>query len=511
MEDGFVKEPAVVTRENFLPGSVSLKDLELIKLTDGVRLHESVKAELEAYAVQNDVPLVKPFILIIARDTKHAAEISSLIRSADFFDGRYADKLIQVDSTAREDETIARLLQVEKTYEPTEIVVHVNMLKEGWDVTNLYTIVPLRPANARVLIEQSIGRGLRLPYGARTGVTAIDRLNIVAHDRFQEIIDEARKPNSRIRLQTVILEDDFEQNRSRTIISRPALDFQLGFAEPQPSGFVNFEPLFKQSELAAARLVHDAVHNLGDDPLLLPDIAALRRPEIQERLAANILPELDASVRRDDVARIVAQTVKSTIDLTIGIPQISIAPAGGSSRALKPFQLDRSNLSFPPPVEDLWIAHLRTGQTDRIAATYGQSDRKERYEDRILTHLIAHDDIAYEDGPDVLYDLAAQAVHHLQSYLDDEAVGRVTWVHGSEIASDIRRQILEHAVPFRQDVYVANVASGFSPSSDCLYGRRRSGSNRFQAAAIRQAQDERVYFLRLLALSLSLAEVSLRP
>lgn len=58
---------------------------------------------------------------------------------------------------------IEKLLAVESENEPTEIVIHVNMLKEGWDVTNLYTIVPLRAANARTLIEQSIGRGLRLP------------------------------------------------------------------------------------------------------------------------------------------------------------------------------------------------------------------------------------------------------------------------------------------------------------------------------------------------------------
>jgi len=51
---------------------------------------------------------------------------------------------------------------VEDPNNPTEIVVHVNMLKEGWDVTNLYTIVPLRAANSRTLVEQSIGRGLRL-------------------------------------------------------------------------------------------------------------------------------------------------------------------------------------------------------------------------------------------------------------------------------------------------------------------------------------------------------------
>ena len=46
---------------------------------------------------------------------------------------------------------VERLLKVEHTEEPTEIVIHVNMLKEGWDVTNLYTIVPLRAANASIL------------------------------------------------------------------------------------------------------------------------------------------------------------------------------------------------------------------------------------------------------------------------------------------------------------------------------------------------------------------------
>ena len=90
---------------------------------------------------------------------------------------------------------------------PTEIVIHVNMLKEGWDVTNLYTIVPLRAANSRTLVEQSIGRGLRLPYGKRTGVPDVDRLTIVSHDRFQEIVDHANDPNSIIRTGVVIGRD----------------------------------------------------------------------------------------------------------------------------------------------------------------------------------------------------------------------------------------------------------------------------------------------------------------
>ena len=128
--------------------------------------------------------MVKPFLLVIARDTTHAGQLLALLESDAFYEGRYRDKVIQVDSSrsgTEEEEMITRLLAVESVDEPTEIVIHVNMLKEGWDVTNLYTIVPLRAANARTLIEQSIGRGLRLPYSKRTGVAAVDRLNIVAH------------------------------------------------------------------------------------------------------------------------------------------------------------------------------------------------------------------------------------------------------------------------------------------------------------------------------------------
>ena len=167
MADGFVKEPAVVTRKNFQTTGMTPDAIELIKLQDGVRLHEQVKVELETFARETGNVIVKPFVLVIARDTTHAKQLMDLIQSDAFFEGRYKAKVIQVDSSktgAEEDQMIEDLLKVENNDSPTEIVIHVNMLKEGWDVTNLYTIVPLRAANARILIEQSIGRGLRLPY-----------------------------------------------------------------------------------------------------------------------------------------------------------------------------------------------------------------------------------------------------------------------------------------------------------------------------------------------------------
>ena len=61
MADGFVKEPAVVTRKNFNPASMSPEEIERLKLEDGVRLHEIVKVELETYARETDSPIVKPY------------------------------------------------------------------------------------------------------------------------------------------------------------------------------------------------------------------------------------------------------------------------------------------------------------------------------------------------------------------------------------------------------------------------------------------------------------------
>jgi len=200
LKDGYVKIPAVGTRRDFQHTQYSQADLEAIKLEDGIHHHEFVKVELENYARNHNARVVKPFMLVVAQDTTHAAEIRRFIQSNDFFGGRYKDRVIEVHSNLsgeESDESMQRLLAVEHD-ETTEIVIHVNKLKEGWDVTNLYTIVPLRASASEILTEQTIGRGLRLPYGKRTGVVAVDRLCIVAHDRFQEIVDRANQGDSLI-------------------------------------------------------------------------------------------------------------------------------------------------------------------------------------------------------------------------------------------------------------------------------------------------------------------------
>jgi len=198
IQDWYVKVPAVATRKNF-DNSLSDEDKDFLKLQDGIYIHENTKIDLEIYAQNRWVKPVKPFILISAIDQNHAQKLEDIIKSNRFFEWHYKDKVIKVISgwkADERDEAIKMLLSVESSENPVEIVIQVMMLKEWWDVNNLYTIVPLRASASETLTEQTLWRGLRLPYWKRTWDEAVDRLTIVAHGEYEKIVAIANDPES---------------------------------------------------------------------------------------------------------------------------------------------------------------------------------------------------------------------------------------------------------------------------------------------------------------------------
>jgi type III restriction enzyme len=481
MADGFVKEPAVVTQKNFDARQFTPTQLERIKLEDGIHLHEATKVELETYARQNECRKVKPFVLVIARDTTHAKELLDLIQSEKFFEGRYKDRAIQVDSSqtgAQEELMIEKLLKVEDPNEPTEIVIHVNMLKEGWDVNNLYTIVPLRAANARILIEQSIGRGLRLPYGVRTGVTAVDRLNIVAHDKFQEIVDEANKPDSAVRLTQVILDPAKDLQPTKTVIAQPTIMAKLTAAPaPATSGekpSKTAEPLFQTEQ---ERKIAEITVKVIQQHETLPQVNYLQKAEVQaaiikEVAATYVAPaqtELTGIVIKPDIAAIVAKATKLVIDQTIDIPRIVVVPTGDVTSGFNTFTLDCSSIHLQPVSRELLIQHLRTAKQEFLQNVSGQlvEARPENY---IVRALIDFDDISYDDHADLLYDLSGQLVKHLHSYLSAEDTINVLQYHQQQLAALIhsQMQLPEHRWE-KATGYKATVSKGFSALKENAY------------------------------------------
>lgn len=484
MDDGFVKEPAVVTQRNFNANQYSQQEVERIKLMDGIRLHEQTKVELMTYAKQSDLPLVKPFMLVIARDTTHAAELLEVMESDGFFDGRYAGKIIQVDSSrsgAAEEEMVQRLLAVESVDEPTEVVIHVNMLKEGWDVTNLYTIVPLRAANARTLIEQSIGRGLRLPYGKRTGVEPVDRLSIVAHDRFQEIVDEANNPENPLRLKELILDAPEDDTRMESVEVGSNLDSIIRGAAPSGSEGTTYSPpsdeklVFNgENEQRVAEVTLDVINSFKNRPDIVSSTSALLDDDVQNTIVEAVKERLTGeqqslleSEEQTNLVEVVAKTAKLVEQETIDIPKVAVIPKGEISYGYKPFTLDVSQLNLQPSERDIVIQNLHTNEQTTLTAQVGITES--RPENYIIHALIDFDDVSYDEHADLIYDLASQAVRHFQSYLgsEDEIIN-VLDTNRSLIANLIHAQMVEH---FWEDVseYEVEVHGGFTPLKPCAY------------------------------------------
>ncbi|MGQ9744640.1 MAG: hypothetical protein ACUVQV_01315 [Dissulfurimicrobium sp.] len=81
----------MVIRKDFNPADMSTEEIERLKLEDSIRLHESIRVELETYASGNPAtPTVKPFLLVIIRDMTHAGRLLQIIQSRPFFHGRSA-------------------------------------------------------------------------------------------------------------------------------------------------------------------------------------------------------------------------------------------------------------------------------------------------------------------------------------------------------------------------------------------------------------------------------------
>jgi type III restriction enzyme len=500
MTDGFVKEPAVATRENFNPKNYDDAGLERLKLEDGIRIHENTKVELEVYARENGKPIVKPFMLVIARDTGHADALMKAIEDEAFFECRYKGKVIQVHSKQsgeERDETVEQLINVEKSDNPTEIVIHVNMLKEGWDVTNLYTIVPLRAANSKTLVEQSIGRGLRLPYGKRTGVGAVDRLTIVSHDKFQDIVDYANSPDSVIRggLKVVYISDE----RSKVVIAEPEIMQRiqpLAVAEGKSEYKVEQPKLLFENpkEQEAAKATLDVIRREFEH---LPRSADLTKPEIQKQIVEKVKEiitpvqqELEGIAEAVNVAEVVAKTITLRNELSIDIPRITVQPVGDVTRGYREFNLNLAGIRLQPVDNEILIQELHRREQHRLMSGTGIVSEA-KLEDYLVRGLIDFNDICYDDHAGLLYKLAGKVVAHLRSYLKNEdEVLNVLQYHQQALVNLTHAQMQEHYEE-KAAAYEAHVSKGFTTLRPNNYSAPAGETERDFRAPVSDKQDIR--------------------
>lgn len=495
LTDGFIKQPAVATRENFNAAAFDESALERLKLEDGIRVHEETKVQLEVYARENDKKRVKPFMLVVAKDTEHANALMKSIESEDFFDGAYKGKVITVHSQTKgdeKDEVIEQLLTVEDPANPVEIVVHVNMLKEGWDVTNLYTIVPLRKADSRTLVEQSIGRGLRLPYGKRTGNEAVDRLTIVAHDKFQEIVDEANRGDS-ILVTGVIIGKDIPEKKSKVVEVVPtAVSMITGQTGTGSETFKQKTLFTDQREVDAAKTTLEVIQKEFER---LPRSADLMSPEVRQKIVERVkeitkaspvlIKEIDESLSDEELAEVVTKTTEVFVNMSIDIPRIVVVPTGERTCGYRDFDLDVASINQKPVDNDILIQTLRENKQYRLA--HLASEKEARMEDYLVRGLIDYNDISYDDDASLLYKLCGQLIAKLRSYLKtDNDVRNVLLAFNQTYVRLIHAQMQQHYFEDATD-YEVHISKGFETLKPSAF----NAPNNEEPRPFRQPVDEK--------------------
>ena len=142
----------------------------------------------------------KSILFIMTDDTKNCDEVAEYIKTS-FSDLRDAVLTIHTNKSGDISESVSskneedlillrkQANEIDSWESPFKVIVSVMMLKEGWDVKNVTTIVGLRPyaADSKILPEQTLGRGLRRMFFGRDDVE--EYVSVIGTPAFMEFVE----------------------------------------------------------------------------------------------------------------------------------------------------------------------------------------------------------------------------------------------------------------------------------------------------------------------------------
>src|SRR3989338_170158 len=146
----------------------------------------------------------KAVLFLMTDDTKNCDEVAEYLSNTyPEFQGKDSVLVIHTKNngeisesqTGKNKEELEKLRklsnEIDKTDNPYKAIISVLMLKEGWDVRNVTTIVGLRAysAQSNILPEQTLGRGLRRMY---FGQDVTEYVSVVGTDAFMNFVESIR-------------------------------------------------------------------------------------------------------------------------------------------------------------------------------------------------------------------------------------------------------------------------------------------------------------------------------
>lgn len=461
--EGYLKIPVVMGRSN--TAGYSQDDIEEMKIRDGLTLHENRKAVLREYCSNNSLDYVKPIVLIACKDTDHAKRIREKIDSDDFLKGKYKGKVIEVHSkqTGEEsEENVKLLLSIESATNPIEIVLHVYKLKEGWDVNNLFTIIPLNAAKSDILAMQTIGRGLRLPFGEQTGDDKIDTLDIVAHDHYRELVDEIK--NSDI-FRYHDLDTQTSEHTESVDVTASASDDQLSLFDDAlaAAGVKSFADIsnpktqheiyeeYKKNFMATQRKARTEENHVDDGQMTLFDLQSDSSTEKQATASAT--PDIPTTPPKTSKQKMMSEeefskSLSEYSSKAISVPKILVQTT--SEVHFKHFDVKRT-------ITDFEIAKAQIERYDAInqqllsvidAQILEVNDAMNTLACMLLDTI---SELSFDDA-DFVIDVVEQYLSQIDG--SEEEKRQIVRRYASMIVNDIRKQIYDHVDRKTEDIHL---------------------------------------------------------
>ena len=455
--EGYLKIPVVTGRSNL--AGYNKDDIEEMKIMDGLTLHEHRKAVLREYCNENSLDYVKPIVLIACKDTDHAKKIREMIDSDDFQGGKYKRKVIEVhskQSSEESEENIRLLLSIEKASNPVEIVLHVYKLKEGWDVNNLFTIIPLNAAKGDILVMQTIGRGLRLPFGEQTGNEEIDTLDIVAHDHYRELVDEIKNNDIfRCRFRCRDLDMAAAEPSEPVDVSANVDDTQLSlldaaftatsvksFADARnPKTQLEIYKEYLKNFMAAPRKNKSDTQSQSNlfAPEMLLD-SAVPAASAPEQPQAPVKPR-SQPLSKDEFVNVVSDYSAKAIS----VPQISIQPSTYFN--INTFKVERTIPDFEVAIAQ--IQRFDAINQQLLSAVDAQVLAVNNAKNTLACMLLdSISELSYENA-DLIINVVEQYLAQIPG--DEEDKRKIVRRYASLIIADIRKQIYAHMEQITND------------------------------------------------------------
>lgn len=144
----------------------------------------------------------KAVLFVMTDDTKNCDDVAEYLESAypEFKDSVLVihtknNGEISEATSGKKKEELEKLRKqsnlIDTWDSPYKVIVSVLMLKEGWDVRNVTTIVGLRAYSAKsnILPEQTLGRGLRRMY---PGADTTEYVSVVGTDAFMDFVESIK-------------------------------------------------------------------------------------------------------------------------------------------------------------------------------------------------------------------------------------------------------------------------------------------------------------------------------